>query len=143
MKNKIIHWIPFVLVLFVFGFSYFSQWCAGTGQVCYGTLIDQMIPEITYPAYFFALYVLPIVLILAFVARPIFNSWLKFTAWMLPLLFIFVVTTPVSSSVPLDVIPFYRDDAARVAGGLFATLSLILIIWKYFSLRKSAQKQEV
>ena len=39
----------------------------------------------------------------------------------------------------MDFFPFYRDDAARLAGQVFAVASPILITWKYFAIRCSGQ----
>ena len=128
MKNKITQFIPVIFALLVVGFSYFSQWCSGTGQICFRTLIDQMIPEITYPLYFFAIFFLPIAIILVFVRREIFNSWFKFAAWALPLIFIYIAMTPVWDSTFL---PFTRDDAARLSSQIFSVVSLIIIIYKF------------
>lgn len=132
MKTKITQFIPVLLALLVIGFSYFSQWCTSTGQICFRTVLDRMIPEITYPLYFFAFFLLPIAIILVFIPRTIFNSWLKFAVWAIPLAIIFIALTPVSfTGLGLDFFPFYRDDAARLAGQVFSAISLILIIWKF------------
>lgn len=139
MKNKITQFIPAILALTVVSFSYFSQWCTSVGQVCYRTVLDQMIPEITYPLYFFAIFFLPIALILAFVPRSIFISWLKFAVWAIPLLILYIMMTPVNSNAFMNLYPFYRDDAARLAGEVFAGISLILIAYKYFSSRRSGK----
>lgn len=138
MKTKIIQFIPAILALLAIGFSYFSQWCTSDGQMCYRTFLDQMFPYITNPLYFFALYLLPLAIILVFIPRNIFISWLKLAAWAIPLSIIFIATTHVNfTGIGMDFFPFYRDDAARLAGEVFSAISLILIIWKYFSLRRS------
>jgi hypothetical protein len=36
----------------------------------------------------------------------------------------------------MDLFPFYRDDAARLAGEVFAGVSLLLIIWKSLAARR-------
>jgi len=95
-----------------------------------------MIPEITYPLYFFALYFLPLAIILIFIPRLLFNSWLKFAVLALPVLFIFITFTPVNfTGIGMNFFPFYRDDAARLSGEVFSALSLLLIVWKYFASR--------
>jgi hypothetical protein len=133
MKNKLTQSIPALLALLAIGFSYFSQWCTAEGHVCNRTVLDQMIPYVTYPLNFFALYVLPITLILIFVSRSTFNSWLKLAVWALPVSLIYIATTHVTSSAFMDLFPFYRDDAARLAGTAFSLASLLLVIWKYVS----------
>jgi hypothetical protein len=95
-----------------------------------------MYDYITSPLYFFSLYLLPIALVLIFVSRATFNSCLKLAVWMIPLAMIYIFTTPVSFSGWVDFFPFYRDDAARLAGQVFSVVSLILIIWKYFVARR-------
>lgn len=135
MQTKVIQFIPAVLVMVVIGFRYFSQWCTNPGQICYRTWVEQIIPTITYPLYFFALYLLPLTIILIFIPRNLFNSWLKFAAVAIPVAIIYIWTTHVSSSAYMDFFPFYRDDAARVAGIAFTVLSLAFIAIKSFLLR--------
>jgi hypothetical protein len=136
MKTKITQFIPALVALAFIGFRYLSVWCIFTTRVCYGTTIDHISLTITKPLFYFSLFSLPIAIILAFVPRTIFNSWLKFSAWAIPLLVIYIWTTPVNSNAFMDLFPFYRDDAARLAGEVFAGVSLLLIIWKYFSARR-------
>src|SRR3989344_4285995 len=134
MKNKIIQFIPAVLAIVAIGFLYFSQWCIPEGHACFQTFLDRIFIYLTSPIYFFALYFLPIAIILAFVQREIFKSWLKLIVWIIPLLVLYIWTTPVWNN---SLLPFNRDDAARLAGQVFATLSLVLIVWKYFSARRA------
>jgi len=35
----------------------------------------------------------------------------------------------------MDFFPFYRDDAARLAGQVFTGVSIILIAWKFIAAR--------
>jgi len=133
MKNKIIQFIPAAIALVAIGFRYFSNWCILTNGFCYGTVVSHISLTITKPLYLFSLYFLPIALILIFVPRYLFNSWLKFAVWALPLLFIFIATTPVVDNA---LISFSRSDAARLAGQLFSAVSLLLILYKYLKLRQ-------
>jgi|SRR3989338_6436015 len=131
MQTKIIQSIPALLALLAISFSYFSLWCTSTGQACHRTFLDSIFLDVINPIYFFSLFLLPIAIILAFVPRETFKSWLKFAAWALPLSLILVATQPVVSSF----LSTNRDDAARLAGGFFSAISIILILWKYFSAR--------
>ena len=136
-KSKIIQFVPAGIVLAAIGFRYFSLWCIDSISLCYGTFVHWAFSPFTASLYFFSIYIFPITIILAFVPRQIFNSWLKLAKWAVPLSIIFVAATPVSHmGISLDLFPFYRDDAARLAGEVFATVSLILIIWKSLSLRR-------
>ena len=136
MKTKITQFVPAILALLVIGFRYFSNWCIFTDGVCYGTIISHISLTVTKPFFYFSLFLLPITIILAFVPREIFKSWLKFAAWAIPLSILYIAMTPVIDN---SLLPFQRDDAARLAGQVFAVASLILIIWKYFSSRRPGQ----
>lgn len=126
MKNKIVQFIPVILALLVIGFRYFSLWCINSVLSCYGTWLHQIALSFTKPLYNFTLFFLPIAIILAFVPREIFKSWLRFAAWALPLILILVATQPVVSSF----LSTNRDDAARLAGQVFSALTLLLILWR-------------
>jgi len=128
--------IPLFIALLGSVFAPASYWCIYSNGYCYATLIHRIYPYFINPFYNFALFVLPIAIILAFTPRNIFNSWLKLAAWMVPLSIIFVALIPINSSgMYLALFPFYRDDAARLAGEVFAVVSLALIIWKWWSAR--------
>ncbi len=88
---------------------------------------------VTSPAYFFALYSLPLAIILIFVSRPIFKAWWKVAILLLIVAFLFIAGTPVSPGLFSD----NRDDAARQAAEVFTVLSLILIIWKAYTSRRA------
>lgn len=128
MKSKIIQGIPALFALAAIGFPYFSNWCIDSIPSCYGSWIHQIYQYLTSPLYFFTLYSLPLAIILIFIPRHIFNSWLKFSAWALPLAFIFIATTPIASHrMGIDFFPFYRGDAARLWGAIFAVASLVVL----------------
>ena len=132
MKIKIIQFIPTLLVLVAISFRYFSLWCTDTGRLCYRTWLDSMFLDVTNPVYLYFLFFLPIAIILAFIPWRTFNSWLKLAVLAIPLSILYVATTPVNfTGIGINFFPFYRDDAARLAGEVFAGASLILVIWKY------------
>lgn len=128
--------IPLFIALLGFIFAPISYWCIYSNGYCYATWIQHIYPYFTNPLYNSAPFFLPIAIVLAFVPRYIFNSWLKLAAWMVPLSIVFVALVPVSSTAYLDLFPFYRDDAARLAGEVFAAVSLVLIAWKWFTSRR-------
>lgn len=122
-----------MLAILAIAFRYFGLWCTKAGNLCYGTWLDRTFLEITNPLDSFARYLLVVTLILIFVPRSTFNSWLKFAAWVLPLAFIYIAMTPVWDSSWL---PFVRDDAALLAGQIFSGISLLLILYKWIKFRK-------
>jgi len=133
MKNKIIQFIPAIIALLVIVFRYFSNWCIDSALFCYGTWIHQNALTVIKPLYFFAIFSLPIAIILVFVPQKVFKSWLKFAAWALPILFILIATQPVVSNM----FSTDRNDAARLAGVLFSAISFLIILWKIYRHRKS------
>ncbi len=135
MKTKIIQFIPAVFVLAAIVFHYLILWCIFTTRVCYGTTVSHISLTITKPLYFFSLFSLPLILVLVLIPKSVFNAWLKFAVWAIPLSILYIWATPVNSNSFMDLFPFYRDDAARLAGILFTAASLLLILWKWFSAR--------
>ncbi|MFA6414410.1 MAG: hypothetical protein WCV89_00235 [Candidatus Paceibacterota bacterium] len=92
--------------------------------------------EITNPVFYFTLFCLPITIVLAFVPWGVFKSWLKLAAWAVPLLLFWVSTQPVYPGF----LSTDRDDAARLAGGVFAGVSLALLIWRSIAARRAGER---
>lgn len=128
--------VPFLTALLGLAFAPTSYWCIYSNGYCYATWIHQIYPHFTNPLYNFALFFLPTAILLAFVPREIFKSWLKFAVWAIPLAIIFIAMTPV---IDTSLLPFSRDDVARLAGGVFSAGSLVLILWKSFISRRPEQ----
>ena len=137
MKTRIVQFIPVLVTLLVIVFRYFSQWCIGIDHTCFRTFLDRIYLFVINPLFYFAVFFLPAAIILTFTSREIFKSWFKFARFAIPLFIIFVILIPDSSpNTYMDFFPFYRDDAARLAGAVFAGASFVLIIWKWFSARR-------
>lgn len=136
MKTKTTQIIPFLIALLGFAFAPVSYWCIYSNGYCYATWVHHIYPYFTNPLYSFSFVFLIVAIFLVFIPRNIFNSWLKLAAWTIPLAIIFIASTPV---IDTSLLPFSRDDAARLAGGVFAAASIILIVWKHFSTRHSEQ----
>ena len=139
MKSKLIQLVPVVVSALGLLFAPFSYWCVySTTGYCRATWLNQIYQYFTNPLYNFSVYFLLIAIALVFVPRPVFNAWLKFALWALPLSFIFIAATPVSFSGPIDFLPFYRDDAARLWGAIFAVASLVVLAFGFARARLSA-----
>jgi len=120
--------IPLLIALLGSVFAPASYWCIYSNGYCYATFIHQVYQYFTNPLYNFSLFVLPIAIILIFVSRNTFVSLLKFAAWAIPLAVIFIWTTPINfSGIGMDFFPFYRDDAARLWGGICAVTSFVVL----------------
>jgi len=140
MKNKITQAVPFLITLLGIESAPVSYWCIYSNGYCYSTWIHHIYPYFTNPLYNFSIFFLIVAIILIFVQHSVFKSWLKFAAWAIPLAIILVALTPVNSNAFMDFFPFYRDDAARLAGEVFSGLSLLLIVWKSIAIRNTTKK---
>ncbi len=136
MKSRISQSVPFAITLIGYVIAPTSYWCIYSNEYCYSTWLREVYPYFINPLYNFSFYLLPVTILLIFVPRNIFNSWLKFAAWALPLSVYYIWTTPVTySGLGLDLFSFYRDDAARLAGTLFAIGSLLVTVPRYLITR--------
>jgi intracellular septation protein A len=129
-----LQFVPVVVVVLAIGFRYLSNLCIESSVACYTSVLHQSYASFTIPLYFLTLYLLPLTIILIFIQREAFRSWFKFAAGAIPLLLIFIWTQPVYAQ---HILSTNRDDAARLAGGVFTVASLILIVWKYIITRKN------
>lgn len=104
-----------------------------TNGFCYGSWIDHLHEPLTQPIYYFALYAWPAVLATLFARGQIFKFWLKFAMYYIPIAFLLVALTPVMQAPGtfLDPFPFYRVNAAELAGQVFSVATFILVIWRY------------
>ncbi|MDE2020906.1 MAG: hypothetical protein KGJ13_11270, partial [Patescibacteria group bacterium] len=122
------------------GSWYLTDICIHAVGCLMRTILWDIALPIINPGYAFFIWALAISVVLVFVSKEIFISWLKFAAWYLPLMFLSIALTPVSyTGIGIDLYPYYRINAAHDAGVAFVVLSLLLIAWKYWRLhRKSA-----
>lgn len=75
-------------------------------------------------------------LITYFLPDTVFRGWSKFVVWWVPLQMLLVAITPESAPGALvDLLP--QQTVAILLSGLFAIISLIIIVWKYISFRLS------
>ncbi len=110
-----------------------SYWCIITNRTCYGTWIDRFHEPFTQPVYYFFLYAWPAVLLTLFVKESIFRSWLRFVPYYTIIAVLFIVLTPVMQAPGtfLDPFPFYRVNAAELAGQVFSVVTFVLVVWRY------------
>ncbi len=108
-------------------------WCTWGGVLHYDCLDTLSSIEII----FVPILSLPLLSLITYkMKEEVFNAWIKFTIWFVPLSMIAILLTPVddggSWSIPL------KGPVALLTTGLFFTISLIIICWKHFSLRGKA-----
>jgi len=135
MKSKLMQMIPALVALIGIGIAPASYWCIYSNGVCSTTWINHIYQYVTNPFFNFALYFLPAAIILIFVRGDIFNSWLKFALWAIPLSTLFIAAMPVSSGAYMLDFSLLRDGAARLGGGVLTVFTLLFVAWKYFKSR--------
>ncbi len=134
MKNKIIQTVPSILAIAGIVSVYISNWCIDDLRTCYGTYVHQIALTFTKPLYFFSLYTLPLAIVLIFVSRRVFNSWLKLAWWAIPLAVLHITQTDVSSVGFM--FSYVRDDAARFTASFLTVASLVYIGIQAYCLRR-------
>lgn len=127
-------------ILFISGavsiFLVFIDWigtyqlCGGYPGVCVDTLFNLSMFLFMFPFVFFFSF------ITYFLPESVFRAWMNFAKWWVPLQIILVVLTPEGTPGAFITI-LDKQFAAIILSSLFAGISLILIIWKYFGARRS------
>jgi hypothetical protein len=84
MRSRFIQFIPLAVVAGAIGTLYVSDWCILVTKTCYGTWISHIAFSFTEPLYFFALYSLPLAIVLIFIRPDVFKGWLKIALWGCP-----------------------------------------------------------
>ena len=64
----------------------------------------------------------------------IFNAWIMFAKWWIPLTIVFVLLAPASDG---SLLPIDKGRVSLFMNALFITISLILTTYKFFQLKKS------
>ena len=101
---------------------------------------DDIIDNIGIPLFSFSLWILLATFFAFFTKKEVFNSWVILSILLLPVLGLLIALTPTAHyRMGIDFFPYFREDAARDAGKFFVGISLLLIVWKYFSTRRSGQ----
>ncbi|GEM_PF-1362604 len=97
---------------------------------------DGTIKSIGSPLFIFMSWILPIIIFAALLRENIFRPWIRLSLWFVPLLILYIFTTPVNfTGIGLDLFPFYRDDAARLAAEIFSVASLVVMVFSFMRLR--------
>ncbi len=129
--------IPLFVVLFGLGLRHLALWCIYGISACPVTnFFHAFFLELINPLYTFSLIALLPALILTFVTRSTFITWLKFAMWWLPPSAILIAITPSTSNSWMPLFFIGKDTVTLVMAGLFTAISLVIIVWKQFNLGK-------
>lgn len=88
-----------------------------------------LIFNIAHPLVLGLIPLLPILFILLFLPRAIFNTWKKFAVFIIPISIVLIIITPVYCHAPLGLC-FDKKLTTQFLSISFAIISLIIIIYK-------------
>ena len=131
--------MPLSVALGVILISYFAGKCGVTETCAYYTSFGPYAMSVLEPSLLFTFCLLPIAIILIFVPRMIFQSWLRLAAWLVPVSLVAIFITPVTSNSWMPLYFVSREEMAWYLGLFFAAASLVLIIWRFFTARRFGQ----
>ena len=138
MTSRYKQLIPVVFVMFGIGLRYVAIWCIYGINSCFAAnFFHKIFGEVIIQLYFFSIIILFPTIVLCFVKRLIFNSWLRFAAWWLPLSIILIAITPETSNSWMPLYFVSKDTVTVLMASIFTIISLILIAWKTFAARKA------
>ncbi len=104
--------------------------CGNTYRDCWDIL------DLIWPPFSFAPPLLILSLVTYKMSDKIFHAWVSFAKWWVPLSIVAILVTPVESGGWIS-LPFQAMMAAFCAATLLF-VSLGIICWKHFSLKKKA-----
>ncbi len=113
-------------------------------ELCYlnqntnGTVV--CLDDIGELLFLFSISVLFILIPLSFVRDQIFNSWLRFSYWWLPITIIMFSIVPKYDG---SLLPVTKEIVSLWMSGLFIFISLIIIIKKSLELRKTDTSKKI
>lgn len=72
-----------------------------------------------------------------FTRDQVFSAWLKFAKWWLPLSLMLIILSPTDGSSAFFPALFSKELTSMWMSSLFVAISLFIITYKYFTLKKS------
>lgn len=129
MKQKFLQAIPFILVFASVAFSRLTVDCARHYSTCTGgKFLINLSDWLTDPLYFYSLGFSLGAFILLFVERTIFDKWLRFAVWWIPLSVILIALTPSTSGQWLPLYFIGKSLFSLVMGGIFSVVTLLIVV---------------
>lgn len=121
---------------YIFSNPLFFGLCVRTYQFAnYIGCADDSIEVVGIPLFIFALFTLPVTFILILFPKA-FGPWLKFAIGWILFSALVIAITPATSNSWMPLYSFVKEDVAWFMGGVFAVISLGIIVWKTLALRK-------
>ncbi len=135
MRQKLTQGFPFVIGAAAFLAQAFARNCISVVCSMKALLVPFAFTVFT-PLYWFSLISLFPLLILIFVPKNVFRTWLRFAIPWVILSAILIAITPTYNGGLFPIYSFVTEDMAKLTGGIFAVVTLILIAWKSWAVRK-------
>lgn len=120
-----------LLLGFLFRYSAYFKLCSGNDYDC----INFWTFNLGHPLVLGLIPLIPILIILQFFRREVFNTWGKFALVFIPIIILIITLTPVYCSAPLGLC-FDKKSITRFLSMDFAILSLIIIFTKSFLIHR-------
>jgi len=120
-------YIVFLIAVFLFGGKcYDNQWCHVNLNDILNSTATLFLPFL--PLFLFSL-------ITYKMKEQVFNSWIKFTIWFVPLTIFLTFITP-DSSGSFGLPTFGKGVVAFLLSALFTIISILIILVRFFTSRK-------
>lgn len=128
-----ISWVPLTIILSLFGLIKLSYICADNISCIFRSQIWSITFKILSPVSIFCLYSIPLAIVLIFIQKNVFKSWLRFAAWWIPLSILLVAITPETGNQAISYSSVINyANTAKFMAILFTIISLGIIGWKTF-----------
>lgn len=113
---------------------YYSNWCVPISSALSSKLNSDIL---SFTLLFPSLFILSVTTY--FLHEKVFRAWLHFAYWWIPLSVFFTLVTSKSGAGWGVGLSWEKGTTSFIFSSLFAIISLLLIIWKYFATRQEAQ----
>jgi len=134
MKSKRFRLLILAIILAAIALRYLVVWCIYGIPRCFATnLFHSMFDPFIYPLFLYSVTTLPLAIVLLFIGKTAFRSWLRLAMWWLPLSVIVIAITPTSSNAWMPLYFVGKDATSLIMAGLFSILSIFLILSKQFN----------
>lgn len=129
MKQKLLHIIPFAIVVTSVAFSNLTLDCARNYSTCLGgRFLINLSDWFSDPLYFYSLGFALGAFILLFINHTIFKKWVRFAVWWIPLSIILIAVTPSTSGQWLPLFFVGKSLLSLILGGVFSVVTVLIVV---------------
>ena len=115
-----------------------GEYCGVYSETCpVSGFFDDIVFSVLEPLFFFSGSIFMVSIFLFFTRDEVFSAWLKFAKRWLPLSILLIVISPTDGSSAFFPALFSKELTSMWMSGIFFIISLIIIIYKFLTLKKS------